>query len=337
MPDSSLGPTDEPIADVDPLPPFCFQCGYDLTGLELPRQCPECGLLRDPSLDEQARKWFASRWACLRWLRHPSRTPRNLCYLLFDQPSTRIARHRRFRWLWLPAILCTFVVAIGSFIVVEHDVKVWHYAEDDPQKTPRRVRTESKTERLYHSNPPLRLSIWDFFHLPGKTWVFESEKQRLRSMALAWPEVDFIAVGVGGLPWFGLLFGFLPARLLLTRSTPRGMTGRHVSEMRRAIRSVSSLVVPMFGASAWTWVGAVIVWGLDTVLPIPWIEEVGICFTLGAIILGIVASLVGWPMLVMLDRERIRFRHRVLTAIACLLLSAGGPVLAVWGLAKFAL
>lgn len=336
MPDAFLGPADKPLVDVDPMPPFCFGCGYDLTGLELPRQCPECGLLRDPSLDEQARKWFAGRWACLRWLRHPSRTPTNLCYLLFDRPSMHIARRRRFRWLWLPAILCSLVVAIGSFIVVEHDVKVWHYAKDDPQKKPRGVRNETEADRPYHLNLHFHFPVWEDIVLsPKTTWVTERERQGRRGVALAWPEVDFLAVVVGGLLWFGLLLGFLPTRLLLTRSIPRGMTGQHASEMRSAVRSVSSLVVPIFGASAWIWVGVVIVWGVDTVLPIPWIEGVEIYLALGATILWMVASLVGWPMLVMLDRDRIRFRHRVLTAVACLLLSAGGPVLAVWGIATF--
>lgn len=246
----------------------------------------------------------------------------------------RIARRRQFRLLWLPAILCSLVVAIGLFIVVEHDVKVWYYAKDDPQKKPRGVRNETETDRPYHLNLHFHFPVWEVIVLsPKTTWVTETERQGRRGVTLAWPEADFLTVEIGGLLWFGLLLGFLPTRLLLTRSIPRGMTGRHAAEMRNAVRSVSSLLVPIFGTAAWIWVGVVIVWGLDTVLPIPWIEGVGVYFALGAVSLWMVASVVGWPMLVMLDRERTRFRHPILTAIVGILISTAGPVLAVWGVA----
>lgn len=96
--------------DMPESPAFCFSCGYDLTGLDLPRACPECGRLADPAAQtEAARQWFA-RGAAWRWW--VGKAPPGVLYVLHDPDSLRRAHLRQWRWLWLPMIVIPIIVVV---------------------------------------------------------------------------------------------------------------------------------------------------------------------------------------------------------------------------------
>ena len=128
------------MGELDPL--FCFDCGYDLHGLELPRACPECGCVADPAGDvRRVRSWFAGRPAAIGWILRPGRIPPGSWYALFDRGSLQLARKREWLWLWMPALLAAVTVAMGCLITVEYDAtfvrEMFRLLGDAPDELPK--------------------------------------------------------------------------------------------------------------------------------------------------------------------------------------------------------
>jgi hypothetical protein len=90
--------------------PTCFECGYDLTGLDLPHRCPECGRVADPqNAGDEVYAWFASRRAV--WLRSPP-----ACFMaqLHEGRCLRVAARRLLISLVVPwLVLVGLVVGLN--------------------------------------------------------------------------------------------------------------------------------------------------------------------------------------------------------------------------------
>lgn len=313
---------------------FCFLCGYDLYGLELPRACPECGHVRNPGQDEEdGRKWFARTQSTVRWFVRPSKAPPGLCYVLYDRASAKVARRRRFLWLWLPAILTSVVVLFGVWVAVEHEVKIWYYDRSDPERKPLRTVYEMDTDRLFcFSFHFLRGGL--FFRQPA-SWVQVTERTRRRwSFALPRDVDPGPLVWWAGAPWFVLLFGYVPARLAIRWQVRGPAASQRRPELMRATQVCSALTAPALGAAMWLWLGALVNVGLcqaflsNEALG----DSVSILAFLVPLAVWFVAPTIVWPMFVVQDRARRVFPHPLWVCLALIGITIVGPVVASWGL-----
>lgn len=345
MSDESPGSTDEPFVDVDAVPPFCFGCGYDLTGLELPHCCPECGRYGDPSHDaREAKQWFARCRSGLLWWIRPSKVPLGLFYSLHDPTSARIAARRRFRWLWLPAMMTSLVVFIGSFVAVEYDVAVWYYDKADPAKTPHADSTGSAIAYLTPVSTTARERLFSFSFLrrgqhvwlgapDGTVWMQVREQTRTGLVLTAPSNFGALRLNLdwGSLAWFTLVFGYLPTRSAIALFARRAgrLTGR--VRARTAVATCLALVAPVLGAALWVWCVTVLAVGILLVF-IPeeflfgWLRG----FFLVTAGLWIAGAIVGWPLVISLDRARLIFPARAWMSLLLVVVTIVGPPVGYW-------
>lgn len=320
--------------------PFCFFCGYDLSGLELPRPCPECGHVRHPSRDEAAvRKWFAAGQAGFRWIPRPSKSPAGICYVLDDPGSRRVARRRRFRWLWLPAVLACILVSLGLCVTTEYDVEVWYYDRSDSERTPLRVVNETETDRLYGFNLHLfRGGLCGLFFSKPASWVEVVERQR-KHLAFSAPEgFDPMLLFWGCPPWFCLIFGYLPAEgVVLWRA--RWVARSHERPgLARAVCAASSLMAPPLGTAVWLWLGAFLIYGLGALIPLNAVVFYPVAAMLStAFVLWVLALILGYSMLMAQDRARIFVINRFMSCVVLLVIAIGGPATASWAVVELLL
>ena len=313
--------------------PFCFWCGYDLFGLELPRPCPECGHVSDPVRDQkEARRWFASPRSWFGWLFRPSKTPPGLWYVLDDTGSARVARRRCFRWLWLPVVLTSLMVVSGVFFGVEYDVKIWYYKQSDPKRTPLRVVHEKDTDRLFYFN--LHFFRGGIFYSKPASWERVIERQNQRFVMTRYPADKDVweLLLCGALPWSALLCGYLPSRWCLSWLSRRTLSSHRRHRLRRTIVTASSVAVPTFCATLWAWLGVGAVSCLATVsLSNEDLLDQG-NFIMPAIPIAgwALASVTAWPVLVTRDRARRILPHRFIACLTLVGIAAGGPVAAIW-------
>jgi len=314
--------------------PFCFNCGYNLRGLELPRACPECGRIADPIEDvSRTRSWFAYRSAAFGWILRPGKTPAGSWYALFDQASRKIARRREWLWLWLPAVLAAVIVAIGSFVVVDYKVKVWHYKQGDPQRTPLRIIFENETDRLYGFNlHPFRGGL--FFNKPA-SWVEVVERQQQHvSFSVPSPFEPFFLLW-GGVPLIAVMCGYYPAKWLVALRLRFRAETRGRPELRQSARAAWSLMAAPLSIALWLWLVASVLFGICELVE-RGIDDYGFIFYLLLLSVGlwVLVLLVGYARILQQDRARLIVENRLVGYMALIVVSIGGPVLMFWGLAQ---
>lgn len=320
--------------------PFCFSCGYDLTGLSLPRPCPECGQLADPERQtEEARRWFASRRSWLWLFTRASKIPPAVLYALDDPTSVHLARRRMFIGIILPALLCTFIVFVGSTIGVKKRYKEWYYDPNDPDRTPRRVSIDTEVDRLYSFN--LHFDLFGF--RPPPSWVKESELLPGQSFTLNWPSryflIDPVTLIHFGPPWVILLFGYLPCRFILLGLGKRASPGKTGPRTSTSLKS--GLVLPCAGLAVqnWSWVGAVVISGISDLVPISTASSYAIDDVLGYALItlvgvGVVNAVFAWPHFIRLEKAGRLFSFRASSAMLLVFVNLAGPVgfafLVIW-------
>ncbi|NLX23102.1 MAG: hypothetical protein GXY55_15735 [Phycisphaerae bacterium] len=309
--------------------PFCFACGYSMVGLELPRPCPECGVLVDPPAQvEAARRWAVGRgpwW----WLLRRSRTvPPALLYVLTDPVSIRVARRRAFLALWLPAILTALVVFMGSAIVVDYEVTIRYHLAGQLDAPPVYTETKTRSERLFHFNFYL-----DGLFMPAN-WVPQEGSPENRSIRIERPAApDPLAAILGGLPFFALGLAYAPGWCLLILLARRRGRRRACSDSGVAAKTaIRTLSLP--GAfAAWLWLIFVLAFGMGSCPPFSEAPAGGSVLAVlagTAITVYAVTMCLGWWRLVHLDRADKVFPARAVLALILMLMSLAGSIASVW-------
>jgi hypothetical protein len=315
--------------------PFCFSCGYDLSGLDLPHPCPECGHLADPERQiDEARRWFAGRRAWLWLFTRSSKIPPALLYALHDPTSSRLARRRMFLGIIFPALLSAFIVFGGSTIGVEKRYKVWYYNPADPDQTPRRVRETTEIDNLYQFNLhfDFDFSITGLFFPPPASWVQQRELLPGQSLVFVWPpSFDLYTLANAGVPWILLLFGYVPCWLILMSLGKRALLHESNVNILASIRS--SLALPHVGLAmvCWIWFLLVVLSGISdlmTALPTAYfvvLDILGFVFV-ASLVVGGWNALFSWPRFIRLEKAGRLFPLPVFLAILLILINLGGPV-----------
>lgn len=318
-----------------PTHPFCFNCGYNLSGLQLPQPCPECGRLADPEAETAlAREWFARRSSILEWLVRPRTLPSGLWYSLSNDESVKLAGRREARWLWLPVILTFLTVAVGCLVTVEYNVKVWHYDGADPDRRPRSVHYETESDRLFAFDLHLfRGGIWAAVFKKPFSWVEVTERKRM-GFGVSVPEYSepmFLILGCS--PLLAVAFGYWPSKKLAfvwSRSRARRLNR---DDLPRAIKTASSVIAAPLGTALWLWFVATVsfaTWQLCA-----WDDEilvvVPVMFFAAAGMWALVC-LVGYGILARQDRARLVVGSRFALWAVAFILGIGGPTAAGWGL-----
>lgn len=198
--------------------PHCPNCGYNLTGLDLPHRCPECGHLADAVAEREAAvRWYSS-WNAFLLRKTP---PMALAYI----GDARCRRHAWRRWLLLVLVpwlaVTPLFLLINSVQEIETHETWWERPENPSQKL--HYQKTADTNRLLTLNLDLHLQFFgskgDFKDVPGAA----RREKTTRSFVLSWPEPDALtwllflippAIGVVGI-W--LLAGVLLVCRLATR------------------------------------------------------------------------------------------------------------------------
>ena len=315
--------------------PFCFSCGYDLTGLDLPWACPECGCIADPEAQtENARRWFAGRriwW----WLTRTSRIPPGVCYVLHDATSRRLARRRVIVGLLLPALLTSLIVVAGTTIAIEYDVKSWYYDPADPDRKPQHVSDDRETDRLFNFNLNLHITPQDLLYPPPANW--QKVKERTPSWIVFYPppQLDSFAAMWCMFPWV-FLTGYAPCWFVL--STLARRAGRRYArlELLSSVQAELSLPAIPMGIVSWGWLGLTLVWGIFC-MSSPFVPGINVSMDAllwaWAVVLGItwvLVEIVVWPRMVASDRAGKIVPFPICVMLLLPVMSIGFPVGAIF-------
>ncbi|MBU0638834.1 MAG: hypothetical protein KKB50_08215 [Planctomycetes bacterium] len=197
--------------------PRCPNCDYDLTGLELPHRCPECGHLSDPEQERAAAVAWYCYWKGLFFRRPP---PMALAYL--GNPACRRQARRRYLTLvllpWL-AVTCVLLMLNSVEIVHKHE-RWWETPELPGEKLNHKV--DVQTDRVLAFN----------FHLGPFFLDFGSGSELLHrktnnSLRLSWPHPDnFTWIVFLAPPVFGVVGIYLLGLTLLGDRALRGQIAR---------------------------------------------------------------------------------------------------------------
>lgn len=311
--------------------PICLHCGYDLRGLQMPRACPECGRVNDPIADaRRVREWFARRSTAIAWLFRWRRVPPGSWYLLFDAKSLRIARRREFVWLWLPAILAAVTVALGCWITIDYNVKVWYYDGADPEQRPRRVVHEDETDRLFATNMNIGWSLILLYYKP-ESWVQVVERHPKRVDISVPDRFDPWFFLWGCLPGLVVTLGYWPARAMAFYCARRAAGSRGQRELGLASRAAWTYMAAPLGIPVWLWFGASLLDSFGSLLvPERALEYLVDTMLLTAPGLWFLVSCMGYVLLTGLDRARLVFSIRLAECTAMTIASIGGLAATIW-------
>ncbi len=307
--------------------PFCYECGYDLSGLELPHRCPECGLLADPPRQSQAVNGWYAGWQSWLWcVTRPSRTPRGLSYVPYTPESMGSSRRRLLLLLWLPSLLAFLIVLIGACYSVQYDVKVWYYEKSDPQRTPVRTVYPNETDHFYNLN--LHLFRDGLFFKQPANWRRVDERTP-KHTSFSWPpDIDFMTIIFGSSPLIFLLTGYMLCRFIVSRFARRAAVRINRPEIASSTKHAVALVAFPAGAALWSWLSFIVVIGIyqaggsdDSLWE--WLGIVLFCLAAG---LWMYSGLVGWALLIAADAARKIFPARKTICVLLAAVHVGAPI-----------
>jgi len=264
----------------------CPDCGYDLTGLDLPHRCPECGFLVDPLANHEAVvAWYCSWRGSLL-----VSAPPNAARYLHDPRCRRVAR-RRLLWgvfvPWLAATLC--VLALNAVVFVQQ-VHVWWELPSEPGRVLHAFETTHDDRALN-----LNLHFDGVFRYTPPPGAVEHERVLSTTVELHWPEPERFAWPYVVWPSMMLTspgFAWLVLRFALGA---RGSTG----QPRAAWPLVAALTAPQWAPIAFLLVGVAcyVLSNFVGAIP-PGIETVGsICLPAALVLPGVGSAVLLWAAL----------------------------------------
>lgn len=234
--------------------PRCPNCNYDLTGLDLPHRCPECGYLADPPAEREAAvAWYAS-WKGLFFSAPPGMA---LAYL-GDRRCQRRARQRGVLLLLVPWAAATLLILLGTSIqVVRTHERWWEKAESPGKRLHYRERME--TDRLLAFD--LHISLFDDFDLVREGTRHDNTGRT--SVRLTWPAPDALTLLVFIIP---LAIGLVGVVCLA------GGLRIHVAATHRTIEGggvwpLATLLAPWYAAAVLCLLAATAGWATGEILP----------------------------------------------------------------------
>lgn len=299
---------------------FCLSCGYNLTGLDLPRACPECGNLSDPFPDlQRAREWFCGREAWCWSLRSSSQLPTGIPYALIDERTAEFAVRRIVLGLWVLSILNIIFVLAASCVAIEKHVYLQYYLAGGP------VRTEELTEfdNLFHLNLHFNITLPGL--ISGLTGVV-SQTETVTATRYCWRPVapDAITGIIALLPFLVTFCSFHGTRCLLR--VLAGITNRIPvnGDTWKSLLRATSLVA--FNYAIGLALLEMVILGLESCEILMPSRDFGIA-ALVLLVIGSWVCLWGWARFVWLDSARVFLPHRVLSAFLLMSAAIGLPVL----------
>lgn len=311
---------------------FCFYCGYDLAGLELPRNCPECGTCCDPKRDaDRAREWFTTSNALHGLLFFKSKIPLGVHYLLDDNQCRKVAARRRFKWIILPMITIFVITLVGSSIDVTYNAHVAYHLKRDQTQTPVFQYDYELGGRALDRNPKPtnfdahKIAAWkSVVARGGGTTAINHQERRVGKLTIKRPAMFTRLAPLWIIPFGALICAYYAGRFTLINLVRRTTDVPDRQSLARSIANLEIVTTYPVGISAWMW--ALILVGTIFV-QIGWLPAVVASALKGltwwATIYAIFFAVIAYPSLVLADRPRKIMRRSVLNIFAILLIQAG--------------
>lgn len=316
------------VGHTAPSSPFCYQCGYDLSGLAPPHHCPECGVLSDPTSQlDTVNRWCAGWRAWLWCFTRPSKTPTGLCYVAKESERIRVTCRRLMLLLWLPCVFTILIVIVGACCSIQFHVKIWYYENSDLERAPLRTVSWSHTTDLFNFN--LNLFGGDVFFRQPTNWTRVDERTP-KQIEISWPpRIDFITVICGASPLIFLLTGYTVARLVVCRIAKRAAEKTNHPELESSTKYASTLVAFPAAVALWLWLCLITVGGLSEAMgfdawPLEWLGPILFFLAVG---LWVYAGVVGWLLLIAADSARKIFPVRKLLGMCLAVVHVGAPLI----------
>jgi hypothetical protein len=313
------------IADADAIAiteNSCFSCGYPLHGLGDAATCPECGLQNEtPQCNTMARTWLFQRWLTSRWLTQPGRTPQGLYYFCPDDKIRKRARRRCFIYLQLPCIFMFLLVGLSSLFEIERlDTSLWD-----------RLRQSHPTPRVICEFRPFTLRVQIFPNYARITQSKDAEF-RLKFSPITYPDL-FMIMWIA-LPVFAWGANEVAFQVFIRR-VRRPKCVSYTSSNYGAAICARILSAPLFGLALWIWVLAAIQKIVSSFLESAnsSYKQYSAPLVAAAIVAWLLASAIGWPRLLRMDRRRIFLQSVLWPSILLIAIQVLLPPLVLYGVA----